>query len=183
MTHTFPTGRTITLVQGDITTVPADAIVNAANSHLAGGGGVDGAIHRVGGPSLMAELDQIRARQGGCPTGNAVATTAGNLPAHWVFHAVGPIYRGHEDDPRLLAAAYRACLGLAMDHQARTLTFPSLSTGAYGYPVDAAARIAIQTVAGWLNDRQAYPELATFVLFDQHTLQAYERALQRRLAN
>src|SRR3954465_7339011 len=109
-----PDGKILRLEQGDITRIAADAIVNAANSFLAGGGGVDGAIHRAGGPTIMRELDAIRDQQGGCPTGSAVATGAGDLPAKWVFHAVGPVYRdGKSGEPELLASAYRACLKLA----------------------------------------------------------------------
>ena len=118
-------GRMLKLVAGDITRVPADAIVNAANSALAGGGGVDGAIHRAGGPSIMAELDAIRAKAGGCPTGSAVATGAGKLPAKYVFHAVGPVYRdGRHGEPELLESCYRTCLDLAERHGARSITFP-----------------------------------------------------------
>src|SRR5213078_3677122 len=112
-------------------------IVNAANSALAGGGGVDGAIHRVGGPSIMEELRVIRSRMGHCATGSAVVTAAGALPAKWVFHAVGPIYRGGDaGEPELLASCYRTCLNMAFEYQASSISFPSISTGAYGYPID-----------------------------------------------
>jgi O-acetyl-ADP-ribose deacetylase (regulator of RNase III) len=174
----FPNGKTLELMQGDITTVPADAIANAANSGLRGGGGVDGAIHRAGGPTIMRELDGVRERQGGCPTGSAVATTAGSLPAKWVFHAVGPVYYGGASgEPELLAAAYRACLRLAEQHRAESLSFPSISTGIYGYPVDEAARIAIRTVRDHLTSAAEYPKRVVFVLFDPGTLAAYEAAL------
>ncbi|TMD51288.1 MAG: RNase III inhibitor, partial [Chloroflexi bacterium] len=127
-------GVTLALLQGDIVTVQADAIVNAANSGLRGGGGVDGAIHRAGGPGIMEECRKI----GGCPTGSAVATTAGRLPAKYVFHAVGPMYSGSPDDERLLASAYQTCLDLAEKHQVKSIAFPSLSTGIYGYPLELA---------------------------------------------
>src|SRR5450755_4267543 len=121
MRHISPAGKTLQLVVGDITRVPADAIVNAANSSLAGGGGVDGAIHRAGGPAIMRELDEIRAASGGCATGSAVVTAAGALPARFVFHAVGPIYRdGRDGEPAQLAACYRKCLELAEEHNVRT---------------------------------------------------------------
>lgn len=173
----FGNGKVLELVQGDITKVPADAIANAANSGLRGGGGVDGAIHRAGGPVIMRELDQIRAANGGCPTGSAVATGAGELPARWVFHAVGPIYQdGTRGEPESLASAYRACLRLAEEHGAASITFPSISTGVYGYPVQDAARIAIDTIATHLRGPAANPARATFVLFDSGTYSAYERA-------
>src|SRR5690349_7049957 len=135
MEWTSPTGSKIVLQQGDITRVAVDAIVNAANSALAGGGGVDGAIHRAGGPAIMRELDGIRARIGQCSTGNAVATTAGNLPAKYVFHAVGPVYRdGRHVEPELLASCYKTCLDLAEELDVKTISFPAISTGIYGYP-------------------------------------------------
>jgi O-acetyl-ADP-ribose deacetylase len=165
------------LIRGDITTVPVDAIVNAANSGLHGGGGVDGAIHRAGGPSIMAELDVIRAAQGGCPTGSAVVTTAGKLPAKWVFHAVGPVYRGGaQGEPELLASAYRTCLELADKHSAQSVSFPSISTGVYGYPVEEAAEIAIREVVAALGRS---PRRVVFVLFDDRTLAAYRKAAAR----
>ena len=129
------TGRKIVLQEGDITRVAADAIVNAANSALAGGGGVDGAIHRAGGPEIMRELDGIRRRIGRCPTGSAVATAAGRLPAKYVFHAVGPVYRdGRHGEPELLASCYRKCLEMAEERGVRTISFPAISTGVYGIP-------------------------------------------------
>jgi O-acetyl-ADP-ribose deacetylase (regulator of RNase III) len=166
------------LETGDITRVPADAIVNAANSALAGGGGVDGAIHRSGGPSIMAELDVIRAKAGGCPTGSAVATGAGKLPAKHVFHAVGPVYRdGRHGEPELLASCYRTCLDLAERHGARTITFPAISAGIYGYPLDEAASIALGEVMGRLNRLDTAVEQATFVLFGKPAFDAFSRAL------
>ncbi|MBI3679627.1 MAG: O-acetyl-ADP-ribose deacetylase [Acidobacteria bacterium] len=171
------------LVQGDITQVPVDAISNAANAALRGGGGVDGAIHRAGGEAIMAELDVIRAEQGGCPTGSAVATTAGRLPATYVFHAVGPIYSGAKRDAEMLASCYRRCLELADERQVKRISFPSISTGVYGYPLDEAAPIAVGTVADWLANRETSVEEAIFVLFDRRTLEAYERALKARVRN
>jgi len=162
----------IELVHGDITRQEVDAIVNAANSHLAGGGGVDGAIHRAGGPSLMGEL---RERYKGCPTGSAVITGAGNLKAKYVIHAVGPRWQGGDKgEPGQLASAYRTSLDLARGHHCRTVAFPSISTGVYGYPVDKAAPIVLKTVATYLKE---YPVFDTirFVLFDEGTLQAYRK--------
>ena len=166
------------LVQGDITQQQVDAIVNAANSSLLGGGGVDGAIHRAGGPAILEECKQIRARQGGCPTGEAVITTAGNLPAQYVIHTVGPIWRGGTtDEPTLLANCYRNSLQLAVEHGARTVAFPSVSTGVYGYPVDQAARIALGTVIEFLKQDPPLDEVR-FVLFDHKTYQTYETTLK-----
>ena len=171
-------GATIRLLQGDITAVPADAIVNAANSELVGGGGVDGAIHRAGGPAIMLELNRIRPR-GGCPAGSAVATKAGNLPAKHVLHAVGPIWRGGGfSEPELLASAYASSLRLAAERGARSVSFPSLSTGAYGYPVEKAAPVALEAVASFLRAAPTSIREAVFVLFDQPTLRAYEKAMK-----
>ncbi len=134
MERKFTNGRLLKLVVGDITRVTADAIVNAANSALAGGGGVDGAIHRAGGESIMQDLDRIRGTRGGCATGSAVVTGAGRLPARFVFHAVGPVYRGGKHgEAELLASCYRTCLALAEEHAVQTIAFPSISTGVYGY--------------------------------------------------
>jgi O-acetyl-ADP-ribose deacetylase (regulator of RNase III) len=172
-------GKSLDLMQGDITTVAVDAIANAANSGLRGGGGVDGAIHRAGGPAIMRELDAIRARQGGCATGSAVATTAGNLPAKWVFHAVGPVYGGGASgEAELLTSAYRSCLELADKHRAESLSFPSISTGVYGYPVEEAAGIAVRTVRDHLASKAANPQRVVFVLFDARTLAAFEAAVR-----
>jgi O-acetyl-ADP-ribose deacetylase (regulator of RNase III) len=138
----------ITLQEGDITQVAADAIVNAANSSLLGGGGVDGAIHRAGGPQILEECRALRASHygKGLPTGEAVATTAGDLPAHWVIHAVGPVYSATEDRSELLAACHRNVLRVADELGARTVAFPAISTGIFGWPLPDAARIAIGTV-------------------------------------
>src|SRR5947209_7881430 len=147
-----PTGRKAILEEGDITRVPADAIVNAANFALAGGGGVDGAIHRAGGAEIMRELDGIRAQIGRCPTGSAVATRAGRLPAKYVFHAVGPVYRdGRHGEPDLLAACYRKCLEMAEERELQAVSFPAISTGVYGYPLQEAAAIAIREVKAHLS--------------------------------
>jgi O-acetyl-ADP-ribose deacetylase (regulator of RNase III) len=178
MTWTSASGKRIVLVEGDITRVAADAIANAANSALAGGGGVDGAIHRAGGPAIMRELDAIRAAQGGCPTGSAVATTAGRLPAKWVFHAVGPVYRdGSHGEPELLASCYRTCLQLAEKHGARSISFPSISTGVYGYPIREAAGIALGEARAHLEKPEAKVETVTFVLFGREAYEAFAAAL------
>lgn len=169
--------RLLVLRMGDITKVAADAIGNAANSRLAGGGGVDGAIHRAGGPSIMRELNTIRQQIGHCPPGEAVATSAGNLPARWVLHAVGPVYRdGSSGEPEALESCYRRCLELATQHQARTLTLPAISTGVYGYPVDAAARIALREVVRFLGAGQTSVASVTFVLFGDAAFSAFARA-------
>ena len=173
-----PDGKTLRLMTGDITRVAADAIANAANSALAGGGGVDGAIHRAGGPSIMDELDRIRAKTGGCPTGSAVATSAGKLPAKYVFHAVGPIYRdGRHGEPELLASCYRKCLELAEERGVKTIAFPSISTGVYGYLVRDAAGIALAEVMKHLQRPETGVREATFVLFDRGTYDAYVERL------
>jgi O-acetyl-ADP-ribose deacetylase (regulator of RNase III) len=164
----FPNGKKLRLMQGDITTIRVDAIVNAANSGLHGGGGVDGAIHRAGGPAIMRELDEIRAGIGHCPTGSAVATSAGSLPAKYVFHAVGPIYHdGRHDEPQQLEDCYRKCLELAEERDVRSVSFPAISTGAYGYPAAEAARIAVHAVASHLQRSETGVREVLFVLFDQ----------------
>jgi O-acetyl-ADP-ribose deacetylase len=174
----FPNGRRLRLLIGDITRVPADAIVNAANSALAGGGGVDGAIHRAGGPAIMRELDRIRAEAGGCPTGGAVPTTAGALPARWVFHAVGPVYSGGKrNDAELLASCYRTCLRLAEEHGAAVISFPAISTGVYRYPLTEAARIATEIVMEHLRRDETNVREVIFVLFDRTAYDAYSQAL------
>lgn len=179
MEWTNARGRKILLLDGDITHVAADAIVNAANAALAGGGGVDGAIHRAGGPEIMRELDGIRRQIGRCPTGSAVVTGAGKLPAKHVFHAVGPIYRdGRQGEPELLASCYRTCLSLAKERGLRTISFPAVSTGVYGYPLQEAAAIAVREVAAHLEQETSI-EQATFVLFGRAALAIYERILSR----
>jgi O-acetyl-ADP-ribose deacetylase (regulator of RNase III) len=179
MVREFPGGKSLQLLKGDITKVPVDAIVNAANSSLSGGGGVDGAIHSAGGGSIMLELAEIRTKQGGCPTGGAVPTTAGNLPAKYVFHAVGPIYRdGRSGEGDQLASAYRSCLALAEQRGVQYISFPSISTGIYGYPVEEAAPIALQEVTDHLRRDGTKLQKAVFVLFDDRTLKAYAAALR-----
>ena len=178
MIRTFADNKSLQLMKGDITQVPVDAICNAANSELIGGGGVDGAIHRAGGPAIMRELDEIRKSKGGCPTGSAVATSAGSLPAKWVFHAVGPIYSdGQSGEPEALRSAYRACLDLAEEKGAEYISFPSISTGVYGYPVREAATIAIDEVASALKGEGRKLQRVVFVLFDDRTHAAYAEAL------
>ncbi len=164
------------LVQGDITQQATDAIVNAANRDLAGGGGVDGAIHRGGGPSIMAETREKYPQ--GCPTGEAVITGAGQLPARYVIHTVGPIWRGgKQGEPDLLASAYRRSLEVAVDNHCQSVAFPSLSTGAYGYPLELAAGTALRTVLAFLRERKQ-PVLTRFVLFDQGTLDTFVKTLE-----
>jgi O-acetyl-ADP-ribose deacetylase (regulator of RNase III) len=169
-------GQTIFfLEEGDITQQTTEAIVNAANSRLAGGGGVDGAIHRAGGPKIMEECRKI----GGCPTGQAVITTGGNLKAQYVIHTVGPIYRGGTGNvAALLASAYRESMKLAHKKGLRSVAFPSLSTGAYGYPLDEAAEIALKTVVGFIQENPGFDRVG-FVLFGKVSYQAYEQALQK----
>ena len=169
-------GRTrLVLTQGDITQQETDAIVNAANSRLAGGGGVDGAIHRAGGPAIMEECRHLD----GCPTGQAVVTTAGRLKAKKVIHTVGPIYRGRPEDARLLASAYKSSLDLAAKHALRTVALPSLSTGAYGYPLDLAAAVALQAVKEAILAHGDALDEVRFVLFGDDAYQAYRLALSR----
>lgn len=169
-------GRTIELVQGDITQQTVAAIVNAANCDLAGGGGVDGAIHRRGGPSIMAETS--RSYPDGCPTGSAVISGAGRLPAQFVIHAVGPVWQGGASgEPELLANAYRRSLELAVAHACSSVAFPAISMGVYGYPLELGSRVAVQTVAAFLREH-GRPDLVRFVLFGLPTFQAFEQALQ-----
>ena len=162
------------LLKGDITTIAVDAIVNAANSSLAGGGGVDGAIHSAGGPEIMRELDEIRARIGRCETGSAVVTGAGRLPAKYVFHAVGPRYRdGRHGEADLLASCYSTCLNLAVQNDVKSISFPSISTGIYGYPVEEAAEIALRVTAEWLRDHSGALRIVKFVQFSEADHQIY----------
>jgi O-acetyl-ADP-ribose deacetylase (regulator of RNase III) len=161
------------LVQGDITREAVDALVNAANARLAGGGGVDGAIHRAGGPAIMEECRRI----GGCPTGKVVATTAGKLSAKRVLHAVGPVGRGGGNgEAELLASCYREAFALAEQEGLASVAFPSISTGVYGYPVEQAARVALEAVATALAAAKAV-KLARFVLFDDRAFDAYAAVL------
>ncbi len=169
----------ILLKQGDITRESVDAIVNAANNSLLGGGGVDGAIHRAGGPDILAECKEIRARQGGCPTGEAVITGAGRLPARYVVHTVGSVWRGGgEGEPELLRSAYGNSLRLAAKHGAMSIAFPSISTGVYGYPVEEAAEVALGTVCEWCGEREDFEEIR-FVLFSDEDLATYEKVSAR----
>lgn len=163
------------IVQGDITLQDTEAIGNAANSQLSGGGGVDGAIHKAGGPSIMAELREKYTK--GCPTGSAVITSGGNLKAKYVIHAVGPRYSGSPEDAKLLSSAYRKSLELCTENKISSIAFPSISTGVYGYPVDEASKIALKTVIEYLK---GHPEirLVRFVLYDSKTYKAYEDALK-----
>jgi O-acetyl-ADP-ribose deacetylase (regulator of RNase III) len=167
------------LLKGDITAISVDAIVNAANSHLAGGGGVDGAIHRAGGPEIMRELDEIRARVGTCPAGSAVATGAGHLPARYVFHAVGPRYSdGAHSEAEILGSCYTTCLNLGAERDVKTISFPSISTGVYGYPLEEAARIAVTTVTDWLRAHTDPIRVVKLVQFTDHDHQVYLRHAQ-----
>ncbi|HID76604.1 MAG TPA: O-acetyl-ADP-ribose deacetylase [Planctomycetaceae bacterium] len=169
-------GQTLELAQGDITAQKVDAIVNAANSRLAGGGGVDGAIHRRGGPEIMAETK--RKYPDGCPTGSAVLSGAGDLDAKYVIHAVGPVWQGgSKGEAELLAGAYRKSLELAVQHGCQSVAFPALSTGAYRYPLDQAARVALSTVIQFLK-REGKPALVRLVLFDAGTYGAFAAALE-----
>lgn len=178
MEWTSSTGRQVELVDGDITRVSADAIVNAANAALAGGGGVDGAIHRAGGPEIMRELDVIRARIGRCATGSAVATGAGRLPARYVFHAVGPVYSdGKHGEPELLASCYRTCLSMAEERALESVAFSSISTGVYGYPMSDAARIAIGEVRVHLEKPDAKVRKVIFVVFGRSAYETYRSLL------
>ena len=168
----------IILTQGDITRETVDAIVNAANSSLMGGGGVDGAIHRAGGPQILAECRQIVARQGGCPTGEAVITGAGRLAARHVVHAVGPVWQGgRAGEPELLASAYRNSLTLAAAQGARTIAFPAISAGIYGYPLDRAAAVALGIARDYALARPDFAEIR-FVLFSADSFAAFEMALR-----
>jgi len=167
----------LSLKIGDITNETTEAIVNAANAGLRGGGGVDGAIHRAGGPSIMEECRKI----GSCSTGSAVITPAGNLKSKYVIHAVGPIYRdGRHDEDKLLRNAYATCMDLALHHKIKSISYPALSAGAYGYPLRQAARIALETVIDYLN---SHPEIEAvhFVLFSQDIYEAFASELQTLL--
>jgi O-acetyl-ADP-ribose deacetylase (regulator of RNase III) len=159
--------KRIEIIRGDITKIQADAIVNATNSSLLGGGGVDGAIHRAGGAAILEECKQIRAKQGGCKTGETVITGAGKLPARFVIHAVGPVWNGGQrNEPQKLAACYRNSLLLAVENNCKTIAFPNISTGVYGYPKKDAAAIAFRTVAAFLAGNDTI-EKVYFVCFDE----------------
>jgi O-acetyl-ADP-ribose deacetylase (regulator of RNase III) len=170
----------IELIQGDITKVEADAIVNAANTSLLGGGGVDGAIHRAGGKAILEECIKIRERQGSCKTGEAVITTAGNLPAKYVIHTVGPVYNsGGEKVEKLLANAYSNSLKLAVENNVETIAFPNISTGIYRFPKDRAAQIAVETVSLFLKENSSIKKVI-FVCFDDENYNQYKELLAPR---
>jgi len=173
----------IRLVQGDITDQETEAIVNAANPSLMGGGGVDGAIHREGGPKILEECRKIRKTEWpeGLPTGKAVITSGGKLKAQYVIHTIGPIWRGgNRDEPRLLSDAYWNSLELAVSKGIKTVAFPSISTGAYGYPVEKASRIAFKTVKSFLEERDSLEEVR-FVLFSNSDFKTYGEAIKATL--
>ena len=171
-------GRSVRLARGDITRIAVDGVVNAANSGLMGGGGVDGAIHRAGGPSILAECRHIVAESGRLPAGQAVITTAGDMPARFVIHTVGPVWHGGgAGEAATLASAYRQSLRIAEANGLASVAFPSISTGAYGYPVERAAPLALATVAEFLRREAHALHEVVFVLFDQHTYDAYAAAL------
>ena len=169
----------IEVIQGDITKLEVDAIVNAANSRLAGGGGVDGAIHRAGGPEIMKECDVIREKTGGCPTGEAVTTTAGRLRARKVIHTVGPVWNGGKhNEEKLLSNAYRNSLEEAVRHGLRTVAFPGISTGIYGYPKQQAAETALRTVKNFLSENSKIDQVI-FVCFDDESFRIYRDLLDK----
>ena len=176
---TFANGKTLEFHgPADITKQTTDAIVNAANSSLLGGGGVDGAIHQAGGPSILNECKRIVAKVGTLSAGKAVITTGGRLPAKYVIHTVGPVYRGgHQHEPETLASSYRECIRIADDHGIKSLAFPSISTGAFGYPVHEAAAIAVRAIIEALPPC-AHVEHVRIVLFDSATREAYVRAAE-----
>jgi len=169
------------LIKGDITKQNTDCIVNAANSSLMGGGGVDGAIHRAGGPEILEECKKIKEEIGGyLPTGEAVMTTAGKMPAKKVIHTVGPIYWKDKNPEKLLSNAYRNSLKLCLEKGYKTISFPSISTGAYGYPVEEASKVALNTVIKFLKENKGLDEVR-FVLFSDKDLKVYEEALKSLL--
>lgn len=168
------------VIKGDITKISVDAIVNAANSSLLGGGGVDGAIHRAGGPAILEECRKIVARQGGCPTGEAVITTGGKLPAKYVIHTVGPVWRGGSNaEEKLLANCYRNSLRIAVENNCKTVAFPCISTGVYGYPQDKAATVAVRTVKEFLSQNTSLQKVI-FVSFDDINFRYLEIQLNEK---
>jgi len=173
MNNPKPKSR-IEIIQGDITLQRVDAIVNAANNSLLGGGGVDGAIHRAAGPRLLEECRKLH----GCATGSAKLTGGYGLPAKWIIHTVGPVWRGgNHDEDRMLADCYRSCLKIALESQMRSIAFPSISTGAYGFPVDRASRIAVTEIKTHL-DQNELPERVLIICFDNNTYRTYLGQLQ-----
>jgi O-acetyl-ADP-ribose deacetylase len=170
--------RRVNVIMGDITKLEVDAIVNAANTSLMGGGGVDGAIHRAGGPKILEECNRIRNRQGGCPTGEAVITSGGNLKAKYVIHTVGPVWQsGAKDEDRLLSLAYYNSLKLATQNGIITIAFPNISTGIYGFPKGRAAEIAIDSVREFLKTDKSITAL-TFCCFDEENFKIYNSLLE-----
>ncbi len=168
----------IELIKGDITKIKVDAIVNAANSSLMGGGGVDGAIHRAGGPALLEDCRKIVAKQGSCKTGQAVITTGGDLPAKYVIHTVGPVWNGgKKKEAELLALCYKNSLNLAMDNKISSVAFPNISTGIYGYPKKEAAEIAVNTVREFLQQND-FINKVYFVCFDEENYQLYHSMMR-----
>jgi O-acetyl-ADP-ribose deacetylase (regulator of RNase III) len=177
------TRATLELVTGDITDESTEAIVNAANSSLLGGGGVDGAIHRAAGPALLAECKKVREQRGTLPAGQAIATSGANLKARYVIHTVGPVWQGgNRNEPQVLESCYCHAMEEADRKSCTSISFPSVSTGAFGYPVEAAAEIAIRTVADLLHTPKSVT-LVRFVLFDQRTHNAYARAVEQLSRN
>jgi O-acetyl-ADP-ribose deacetylase (regulator of RNase III) len=176
--ETITVGSTVLVVkQGDITLEDTDAIVNAANSSLMGGGGVDGAIHRAGGPKILEECRMIRQNLGELPTGEAVITTGGNLKTKYVIHTVGPIWRGgSQNEDQLLVNAYRNSLTLAEQHQLKSIAFPSISTGVYGFPIERASQIAFRTVSDFVREHDKIREVR-FMLFSKHDCEVYRSLL------
>lgn len=169
--------RRIELIKGDITKLKVDAIVNAANSSLLGGGGVDGAIHRAGGKEILDECIEIRNKQGGCKTGEAVITTAGKLPAKYVIHTVGPVWRGgNNEEEQLLANCYINSLRIAVENKVETIAFPNVSTGVYGFPKELAAKIALEEVAKFLSTNNTIRKI-TFVCFDDENFKIYSEMM------
>ncbi len=168
----------IEVIKGDITTIAVDAIVNAANNSLLGGGGVDGAIHRAGGADILNECREIRAKQGGCKTGDAVITTAGHLPAEKVIHTVGPVYMGgRNNEADLLASCYRNSMQLAKDYQLHSVAFPNISTGVYSYPKQEAAIVAVKSVKEFVAQHPDDFDKIVFVCFDEESLFIYRQLL------
>jgi len=169
----------LSIIQGDITQQTTDAIVNAANPSLMGGGGVDGAIHQAGGPAILEECKQIVSKHGRLPTGKAVITTGGNLKARHVIHTVGPVWHGgSSNEADLLASAYQESLKVAAEHNLTSVSFPSISTGAYGYPLGDASKVAVKAVASFLEEHATPLKEVVFVLFDSRTYEAYSSALE-----
>ncbi|MBD3182415.1 O-acetyl-ADP-ribose deacetylase [Candidatus Poribacteria bacterium] len=174
--------KKLTLIKGDITQQDTDAIVNAANSSLMGGGGVDGAIHRAGGPKILEECKEIRKNHGICKTGEAVITSGGNLKARYVIHTVGPVWHGgNNNEPELLAKCYKNSLKLAVENNIKTISFPSISTGAYGYSIEKAAPVALNTVMEFLSENDSLTEVV-FTLFSSLDYEIYKETLENILS-